>query len=173
MNFFSNSTGEITATLNEHGVVHEVNLWQAYSCGVNTDGTKRRDFRVVMLDNPCTCGIYAEGTCANLKSLWSKTAINGTTVRGKRTYSAKVDAPTDGRWVAFFLEVTYERAPKEQAEYESYVKQGQALNGPKGVLPPIPHDLYGRMMHTTEVSVWPQTFPYPDCTGAACGNSLV
>jgi len=41
-----------------------------------------------------------------------------------------------------------------------------------GVIPPIPHDLVGRLMFTTEVSVWPQTFPYADCSGTACGNEL-
>ena len=164
----SNTTGEIVATLNEHGVVKEVNLWQAYSCGNNPDGKMRRDFRVAMLDNPCACGIYAEGICANLKSLWHKTAINGTVVRGKRTYSASLEAPEDGRWVAFFLEVTYEKSPREQQAYEQLLKGEQqayeamikmeqeqpSVAGPKGFIPPIPHDLYGRMMFTTEVSVW-------------------
>ena len=57
----SNSTGEIVATLNEHGEVYEASMWYAYSCGNNSDGVSRRDFRVMSLDNPCTCGIMADG----------------------------------------------------------------------------------------------------------------
>ena len=65
-------TGEITATISQRdAIVHEAKMWYGYSCGQNSwDGDKkRRDFRVAHLDYPCTCGIYAEGTCANLKSV--------------------------------------------------------------------------------------------------------
>jgi PhoPQ-activated pathogenicity-related protein len=54
----SEETGEITAILNEHGLVEEANVWWAYSCGDNADaeGGMRRDFRCAMLDDPCNCG---------------------------------------------------------------------------------------------------------------------
>ncbi len=155
----SNSTGEIVVTLNEHGVVHAANVWWGYSCGTNPgDSIKRRDFRILSLDNPCHCGIFAEGYCANLKSFWSKSELNQTMVRGQRTFSAQVDAPEDGRWVAFFIEVTYQKSPRTTVT---------------GIIPPLPHDVQGRLMFTSEVSVWPQTFPYADCTGSACGNGMV
>jgi hypothetical protein len=41
-----------------------------------------------------------------------------------------------------------------------------------GGFPPIPIDFPGKLAFTTEVSVWPQTFPYPECTGKVCGDSL-
>ena len=103
------TTGEITVTLNEHGIVHEANVWQAYSCGVNVDGSHRRDFRVAMLDSPCSCGVTYEGTCANLKSFWTKTPLNYTMEGIHRTYKGLVEPPTDGRWVAFMVEVTYSK----------------------------------------------------------------
>jgi hypothetical protein len=31
----------------------------------------------------------------------------------------------------------------------------------------------GFMEFTSEVSVWPNTFPYPDCSGMGCGVTLV
>ena len=91
----SEETGEIVATVTQRdAIIHEAKMWYAlpdthcialhctriidpctprygYSCGQNSwDGDKkRRDFRVANLDYPCTCGIYAEGTCANLKSV--------------------------------------------------------------------------------------------------------
>lgn len=103
------TTGEITVTLNEHGIVNEANLWHAYSCGVNVDGSHRRDFRVAMMDTPCSCGATYEGTCANLKSFWYKTPLNYTMEGLHRTYKGLVDPPADGRWVAFMVEVTYDR----------------------------------------------------------------
>jgi len=87
----------ISSLTDEHGIVHEANVWWAYSCGVNTfDGVYRRDYRVAHLDNPCSCGLYAAGYCANLKSVWSKQTLDQEMVHGRRTYRAKVDAPVDG-----------------------------------------------------------------------------
>jgi hypothetical protein len=155
--------------LNEHGAVHEANVWWAYSCGTNNaDGIKRRDFRIANVDNPCHCGIFAEGYCANLRSFWNKTSLEQTTVRGHRTYNAKLEAPADGRYVAYFIEITYNKA-RESAEDEmlkTTVSIGERI-------PPIPKDLQFRPMFTSEVSVWPNTFPYPDCAGATCTNALV
>ena len=161
---FSNTTGEIVATLNEQGVVHEANVWWAYSCGAS-NGVLRRDFRIATADDKeaclaSKCGIPYEGYCANLKSFWNKSPLVETTVRGRRTYSAKLDAPTDGRYVAFMIELTYNK-PKAPTSVS------------KGPIPPIPHDLTGRLVFTTEVSVWPDSFPFADCNGAACGNGLI
>jgi len=153
----NNSTGEITVTLNEHGMVKEANVWWGFSCGDNAfDGKTRRDFRIATLDNPCSCGILADGNCVNLKSFWSKSPLEAKNVRGKRTYTAKVDPPGDGRWVAFMVEVTYERPKKLDIA---------------GV--PIPHDLAGRLMFTSQVSVLPMSFPYPECSGDSCTAPMV
>jgi PhoPQ-activated pathogenicity-related protein len=172
----SDTTGEIVATLDNHGVVHEVNMWYANSCGNDADlGIKRRDFRILSMDDPCKCGIAAsdngENYCANLKSMWNKQQLNQTIVNGKRTYSAKMDAPEDGRWVAFFIEVTYKRSPN-LADFTIDGLSGPIKRDGK-ILPPIPHDLAGRLMFTTEVSVWPNVFPYKDCSGDTCVNQLV
>jgi len=203
------TTGEITVTLNEHGIVNEANLWYAYSCGLNVDGTHRRDFRVAMLDSPCSCGITYEGTCANLKSFWTKTPLNYTMSGLHRTYKGLVEPPSDGRWVAFMVEVTYDRLHipsnrqlfqkpdikdkiKDKVEDKIDEKKdeihdkidekkqdlidkwnnvkaevnGKIIDG----IPEFPHDLLGRLRFTSEVSILPNTFPFPDCSGASCGS---
>jgi hypothetical protein len=104
----SDETGAITATLNEHGYVKEARVWYAYSCGNNPDGKKRRDFRIANADSPCECGIEAQGMCVNLKSFWTpKKLIENKNADGLRTYTAHVDAPDDGRWVAFLIDIVY------------------------------------------------------------------
>jgi len=167
----NDTTGEIVATLNHVGDVKVARVWHAYSCGTNADGTKRRDFRMANVDKPCDCGIAAQGYCANLKSLWSPKVLTESKVNGKRTFSAHIDAPEDGRYVAYFIEVVY------------------ALNKIDALLPfkgdshftkYIAKDLAGRLQFTTEVSVFPDTFPYVGCgitngvdTGIPCTENIV
>ncbi len=152
-------TGEVVATLNSVGTVHEARVWWAYSCGTNPDGVKRRDFRIVTLDQPregidkpyeCECGIFDAkdgGYCANLKSTWSHETLTQEIVSGKRTYRANVPPPGDGRYVAFFIDISYGK-PKSDKD-----KDGGFF----------PKDLAMRLQFTTEVSVMPNTFPYEGC----------
>lgn len=181
------TTGEIVATIGNEGVVYEANLWWAYSCGQNAfDGnTNRRDYRVAHLDNPCACGIYAEGYCANLKSIWNKQKLDVEMVRGKRTYRAKLDAPDDGRWVAFFIDVKFVNKHSYPVDLQAWKKSMDI----KPTTPAskiavefdryfdnfggFPHD-FGRFFeYTTEVSIMPNVFPYPDCSGVECGTRAV
>lgn len=169
----SEETGEITATLNEFGKVKEARVWWAYSCGnnVNEDGTvtKRRDFRVANLDSPCECGVTASGYCTNLKSFWKHETLEEQKIDGKRVYKAQVDAPEDGRWVAFMIDIVYAKDAKD-ALIPDFSKTPHF----------IPRDVAGRLQFTTEVSVWPNTFPYPGCgitngvdTGIPCSSNMV
>lgn len=179
------TTGEIVATV-EDGRVHSATVWWANSCGANAfdNGKLRRDYRVAHLDNPCACGPYAEGYCANLKGFWAKKSLESTMVKGKRTYSAKFDAPEDGRWVAFMIDFKFHNtnieagldpkdlnaiwkaspdtpAGKIALEYSRYF---ESFGG-------FPHDFGHFFEFTTEVSVFPDTFPYPECSGTACGDA--
>lgn len=153
----SEETGEIVAKLDGNGRVHSAHVWYAYSCGTNPDGIKRRDFRVMSLDNPCECGVFSDGYCLNLKSMWNKIELNQTIEHGRRTYRAKVDAPEDGRYVAFFIDVKYDRPRSDELQ-----KNGG-----------LPKDLPGRLEFTTEVSVLPNTFPYESCSGETCDGVLL
>lgn len=87
-------TGEIVAIMEDSVEAVEVNVWYAYSCGINSwDGGKlRRDFRITNLDNPCTCGIWGPSdhvrynVCFNKKGLWQRFSIAPTILDGKVAY---------------------------------------------------------------------------------------
>jgi hypothetical protein len=149
-------TGGITVTLDSVGQVYEASVWWAYSCGTNPDGVKRRDFRILHMDSPCRCGISADGYCANLKSFWTREILTPlVTTDGSRQYYAQVDAPSDGRYAAFFIDIKYDLHEKTL----------------KGDI--IPKDQPGMLEFTSEVSVWPNTFPYEDCHGTDCYGTLL
>lgn len=175
----SEATGEITATLDNNGVVHKASLWAADSCGNNADGTKRRDFRVVSLDNPCKCGLPVKGLCANLVSLWYESTLNVTmNGQGQRQYKGVLPARADGGWTAWIIMIEYEnpfgqRINAQVAPPQSLMQQRSLITKRRVAgLPPIPIDIPNRLVFTTEVSVWPQSFPYSDCSGLSCGNGL-
>lgn len=160
--------GAITAILDDVGDVYEASMWYAYSCGNNADGKKRRDFRILSLDVPCECGIGYDGYCSNLKSFSTREILEPTiTADGKRSYTAYKEAPGDGRWVAYFIDVKYKELPS-------------TTSGATATAPPnweactrLPCDMPGRLEFTSQVSVWPNTFPYEACTGEGCAGELL
>jgi len=177
-------TGEIVATLDRYGEVYEANVWYGYSCGKNTfDGVTRRDWRVGFPDAQASadlpyqcasgCGLYSasEEFCANLKSVFTKEPLAVQLVGGKRTYKARIEPPTDGRYVAFFIEITY-RKPKNTLNNRAFDFSAVSPNTTigKGLLP---MDLYCRLVVTTEVSILPDTFPYADCHDETCDGPIV
>eukprot|EP00388_Colpodella_angusta_P032920 GDKK01028144.1.p2 GENE.GDKK01028144.1~~GDKK01028144.1.p2 ORF type:complete len:282 (+),score=72.37 GDKK01028144.1:25-846(+) len=182
----SEETGDIVATLDNVGKVHSATMWYASSCGQNDwdNGTKRRDFRIMHMDSPCTCGPSLQGYCVNLKTFWKKKELEVKEVRGKRTYTAHVDTPTDGTYTAFFIDIKYNN--KRGVQLDTYnlqkeiivdEKKPQSLAAKARPLFPdfggFPHDFGGFFEFTTQVSVWPNTFPYPDCSGVSCGIRTV
>ena len=62
------------------------------------------------------------------------------------------------RYVAYFIDVKY----KDPREVDSSLKADI-----------LPKDMPGQLEFTTEVSVWPNTFPYEDCQGADCYGTLL
>jgi hypothetical protein len=91
----------------------------------------------------------------NLKSGWTRVVLDETiSADGKRQYTAHMDAPEDGRYVAYLIDVKYDVRPPVDV-------QG------------IPLDLPGRLEFTTEVSIFPNTYPYEDCTGSGCRGTLL
>lgn len=164
----SATTGEITATLDDVGTVHSATLYYGYSCGNNVEHgklAKRRDFRILNLDVPCECGIGGAvvGYCANLKSFESKIELNATIENGKRVYRGGVAAPEDGRYAAFFIDIKYEK--------NANVIPGAGLEPHYHGFLPV--DAPGQLDFTTEVSVWPNTFPYEDCYAESCSGELL
>uniref|UniRef100_A0A7S3H7N8 Uncharacterized protein n=1 Tax=Spumella elongata TaxID=89044 RepID=A0A7S3H7N8_9STRA len=183
----SPETGDIVATLHNQGKVHSAHMWYAHSCGVNTFDKKRvnrRDFRVMHLDSPCTCGPVADGYCVNLKTFWSKKELEMKEVHGKRTYTAHVDTPTDGTYTAFLIDIKFVNKHGVPMDVDAIRKQIVVdPSKPKTIGAKIaekfpefggfPHDFGGFFEFTSQVSVWPNTFPYPDCSGVECGNRVV
>jgi hypothetical protein len=183
----STTTGEITATLDDNSIVHSATMWYSHSCGQNAwdNSTNRRDWRVAHMDVPCSCGIGYDGYCANLKSFWGKKELTSTMVHGKRVYTAFMDKPADGTYAAYFIDfkfVNKHAYPVDldfSADYEIML---QNLNPETHKLDftrkfpefgGFPHN-FGRFFEfTTEVSIWPNTFPYADCTGQGCGGRIV
>ena len=182
----SETNGDITVTLDDVGKVHSATMWYSHSCGENAwdNNTKRRDWRVAHLDNPCTCGPLLAGYCVNLKTAWMKTELNQTMVKGKRTYTAHQETPTDGSWMAFFIDIKYHNPHSLPIDLEALHKSINVdANKPKTIGQQVrevfpefggfPHDFGGFFEFTSEVSIWPTNFPYPDCSGVECGNRLV
>ena len=108
----------------------------------------------------------ADGYCANLKVGWTREILEVEMVDGKRTYRAQKPAPEDGRWIAFMIDVKYEEQP-DMGTFTPWFDKSHHGNKK------IPVDKPGRLEFTTQVSVWPQTFPFADCTGTACGSTMV
>lgn len=111
------------------------------------------------LDNPCECGTFSDGYCLNVKSMWDKMPLDEVVIEGKRTYRVKLDAPSDGRFIAYFIDIKYEKV-----EFPDKLKSGGGG---------IPYDKPGQLEFTTEVSIWPNTFPYEECSGDTCAGRLL
>lgn len=200
----SADTGAVTATLDGRGEVHEARAWWGYSCGTNLDTKSlRRDYRVISIDDPCSCGLRYDGNCINLQSFWSKEVLPVVEVNGQRTYTFHKDAPGDGRYVAYFIEVEYKKigrasdatdAALRALSAESIrddVKKAAAEAAAKladikddlakaktivdalkhATIPEFPKDLAHRLVFTTQVSVFPQKFPFADCVGDGIDTS--
>jgi PhoPQ-activated pathogenicity-related protein len=133
-----------------------VRKYYAYTC----NDTPRRDFRFVSADDPCTCGIGSDGSCVNLKSFWKWETLKPTRIGGNE-YIATHETPEQG-WSAFFIDVTYRNAFKNDDEELLQHKEGW-----------LPKDRAGLFEFTTEVAVVPNTFPYKDCHYEGCTGVLV
>jgi hypothetical protein len=130
-----------------------------------TSGQGRRDFRFLNLDDPCESKIVSDGNCFNTKVLWQFEELSAIVDdAGTVTYEAKHAAPTDGTYVAFLVDVTYDKDPIT----------GEGYANPKDYFPDfIPRDAPGKLEFTTEVSIVPDTFPFEDCSGVGCYGVLV
>ena len=128
-----------------------VHLWHASTCD-----TARRDWRIVNLDQPCPCNfgleIPAEDLCPNLAVLWASDPLEETEP-GSLTWVAHKRPPIDGRYLAFYVSLSFNTTTGPSKEWPA---------GQVGVM-----DL------STTVSVVPNTFPYQDCTGQDCLATLL
>ena len=153
----SKDTGDITASvLYPQGVtspaVKNVTMWSAATCTKGATG-KRRDFRYSSLDDPCECGVASDGDCLNAEAFsWVATELHP---NEKGEYVAHQEINPDGAWTGFFIDFTFEK-PSPPAGLGTWP-----------LLEP------GCLDFTTEVSIWPDTFPYEECYGAGCTGTLL
>jgi len=124
-----------------------VHLWHASTCN-----DERRDFRMLNNDDPCDCGVVALNQCLNLRILWVAEELEETSP-GSLTWVAHKRAPVDGRWMAFFVDLQFDSTSKRISGWPT---------GEDGVLE-----------FTTSISVVPDIFPFPDCSGDECLGELV
>jgi len=132
-----------------------VHLWKAKTCT-----TERRDFRLINMDDPCTCGLHVEGlplgaSCINLAVLWTATELEET-YPGSKTWLAHVDPDPMGHWTAFFVDLQF--------------PGGEQKRGTKTDWPVLSENTF---QFTTSVSIVPETFPAEDCSGWECYGDLV
>ena len=158
-----NSTGAISVTLHtdpvDKATLHVRKYW-ANSWG----GNKRRDFRLLNLGDPCESKIVSDGTCFNTKVFWQFEDLPPVVGSNGLQYMATHEAPTDGTYVAFFVDVTYDRDPLTDEE----------LGSPEAWFPDfIPRNRPGQLEFTTEVSIIPDIYPFEDCYMDGCHGELV
>lgn len=134
-----------------------VHMWHATSCKHDN----RRDFRLLNLDNPCKCGISVSGMCVNLEVLYTAVLLNGTVdpKDGMYTYVGHRDE-VPGQWVSMFLDFIFDPPVPPLTKV-----------APRNLTWPV--DWGEGLEMTTAVSIIPNTFPYPDCTGPACQGVLL
>lgn len=201
----SNTTGDIRAVVTGGTgavKVKKVTKWWAKTCNSESPSKYRRDFRLTNLDSPCSCGVTeSDGTCLNEEAArWYSEPV---TMNSDGSYTAHMDIDEDGRWTAFFMDLTFDninintnmnhknkntntqededgankadinnnhRGTWPYQDYSTYLnpKNGQPLH-----LGTWPDDAQGALDFTTEVSIWPNTFPFEACSGAECYGTLL
>jgi len=133
-------------------------LWHSTTCN-----GERRDYRIINLDDPCTCGVKVdEGYCSNLRVLWSSEVLEETEP-GSLTWIAHQEPPADGKWTAFFVAV----------QFDGQKPANFTPNFPGIDLKQKDHELEGMYEFTTLVSIVPNTFPFDDCHGEGCYGHLL
>jgi hypothetical protein len=152
----SKETGDITANViyppDTTDKLHSATMWYAKSCTKGATG-QRRDFRYSSLDDPCECGMLKDGTCTNLEAFsWTSKEL---VAQADGSYVAHMEADSEGAWTGFFIDFTFEKHAATEG------------------LGNWPVDLPGSIDFTTEVSIWPDTFPYEECYGEDCYGTLL
>lgn len=163
----SESTGDIKAFVKADSVMQGdhsvfappelkgVTMWYATTCTKGSTGD-RRDFRYSSLDAPCECGVANDGTCFNKEALsWTSKEL---VAEEDGSYVAHMEADPMGGWTGFFIDFTFEDPRPVVAP---------------GALGAWPVNSPGSLDMTTEVSIWPNTFPFEECSGEGCYGTLL
>ena len=141
----------------------DVMVWRGRSCG-----RKRRDFRMITLDEPCVCGKKLDGNkCFNVQSVFTpmkglQPIMMNETVAVYETGPPEVP---DKWWEAFMIGLKYRAFGKETDQTvdrndieigDSWFKVG-----------------YGEIVWTSQISIVRKEYPFEDCKGETCKGHLV
>ena len=161
----SKANGDIIGSVSGTSKVPNVTMWYAKTCSKEIPA--RRDFRLLNLDDPCTCGVAFDGQCINQEAgRWYPKILFP---EADGTYVAHVDAVEEGRWTAFFIDFTF---PVDNAHLYT-VPMDYSIPTEPDQVGTWPYDLPGQLDFTTEVSIWPDVFPFEDCFGTECYGTLL
>jgi len=172
INYTGNGSITATVTGNTSRITRAVRF-HGLSC---TGIPARRDFRVITLDDPCLCGakVSSGEYCANGESLFFATELTPISNNGvEAVYVAEPPSVPKNHWIAFFIAIQYEMFPSTIPKPFSTLSKPRRykLYG-EGTIPDL-FDEYGKTVFTTQVSIVPNTFPFPDCNGTSCYGTLV
>ena len=157
-------TGDITA-YPHGGNVYSAQMWHATSCN-----GRRRDFRLLSLDEPCECGLEIAAFCLTTESWWYKKALKP---NKDGSYTGHLDAPGDGRWSSFVVNiqmVTNHSYYLEDPEHTFFTRGGAQNYYPEPRWPKTPPGVFE---FTSRASVVPNIFPYAPCSKHGCMGPLV
>ncbi len=171
----ANETGNISMTYTGNtSQIQSAKVWHGRSCW-----NDRRDFRLVNLDSPCRCGMGNGGYCINLESLFVAYGLSPVSMNGESAvYEAEPSKDPTLHWSGHFISI---RVKFFEAEHPWFWRASQECETDKDKLEGkgnVDDDRlflvqYGEMQLTTQVSIMPQTFPFPDCEDEGCYGTLV
>ena len=78
--------------------------------------------------------------------------------------------PDDGNYVAFFIDITFQKKDIDDDDEE---EEEQHPTASRLARYDFPNDFPGRLEFTTEVSIIPTAYRYDDCFGTDCYGGLV
>jgi len=163
-----NQSGNISVSYQGNtSQIIDARVWHGRSCG-----TKRRDFRLINIDDPCLCGVEVSNGeyCTNIVSVFENYILQPNSMDS--TSAMYMAGPSDypnNHWTGFFisLRVKFFDAKHPFWGYSLDNNNSTSLGDNAFVVE------YGEMQFTTQVSITPQTFPFPPCSGAECYGTLV
>lgn len=163
-----NETGIITAEYwGNVSAIHQMSLWHGRSCG-----EKRRDFRILNLDDPCYCGVTVSNgdMCAALEAFWFREDISPNfTNDSYAKFIAHPPEMPENHWTAFLIGLEVQLFETDHPYM--ILNENEDIKNDK--LKENYIDQYGRLVFSTQVSIVPQTFPFPDCHDSGCYGTLV
>ena len=162
----SNITGNITVELfGDTSKILDAVMWHGRSCGQT-----RRDFRMLTLDNPCLCGVPSGEYCFNAESLFvpdnsiKPIYINNTYAK----YEIGISDIPNNHWEAFELGIKYRVFDRENNDD---INEEMSTDDDASTSWFLVE--YGDIVFTSQISILPFNYPFPDCQGSECKGVLV